>query len=307
MGAFKLLYQGKDIYPDIAVARCWVDGHAWGRLDRLTVDFGDVRNLWDTWHPVEGDEIAVEDGAARSGKMIVDSVVPMSSRYTVTAHPAPLEARQVRRCKSWERVKLSQLLSEVASRYGWTVERYGVEDHEYAYVEQDNETDLQFIDRRLTYEGASLVIYDGKLVAWSGQWLESQEPTGEIAVRPGVDYTFRDERVRAYGSCTVTDGKTSATYEAGEGRRLLKVVREHMSSIGEAERFARGILRNANRESVTMTIRTDSMLREYAAGSLVTLYAQSAASWDGPALVSSIRHDYWDNKCKIWLTKPLGY
>ena len=67
MDTFKLLYQGKDIYPDIAVARCWVDGRAWGRLDRLTVDFGDVRNLWDVWHPTEGDEIAVEDGAARSG------------------------------------------------------------------------------------------------------------------------------------------------------------------------------------------------------------------------------------------------
>ena len=304
--AFKVVYEGRDIYPDISVGRCWCDSRAWGSLDCLRIDFGDTRNLWDRWQPRAGDTIAVEDGAARTGLMYVSSVIPQSSRFSVTAYPAPQGARE-RRCKSWESVHLLQLLREVADRHGLTVDTYGVEDREYQYVEQDNESDLQFLDRRLTYEGCGLVVYDGRLVAYSGTWLESQQPAGELSVIPGVDYEFRDDTARSYGSCTVTDGTTSATWTAGDGKVLVKVVPERIGSVGEAERWAKGLLRAANREAVRMTIRTDSMLRQYAAGSLATLHASAAASWDGPAVVSAIRHDYYDSKAKVWLTRPLGY
>lgn len=305
MGGLKVIYEGRDIYPDVAVGRCWADSCAWGRLDRLTVDFGDTRNLWDSWGPKEGDRIAVEDGAARTGQMLVASVVPQSSHFTVTAYPVPREARD-RRCKSWERVKLSQLLAEAAGRHGLTWSMYGLDDYEYSYVEQDNESDLAFLDRRLTLEGASMVVYDGTLVAYSGAWAEGQETAGSLEVVPGVDYEFRDDSPRMWGSCTVTDGTTSGTFAAGDGKALVKVLPFRISSVGEAERFAKGLLREANRESVMLTVRTDSMLRQYAAGSVLDLDASSAASWSGKAFVARMRHDYFDAKCKVWLTRPLG-
>lgn len=305
--SFKVIYEGVDIYPDVSVGRCWCDGRAWGGLDALTIDFGDTRNVWDAWGPREGDTIAVEDGAARTGLMHVSSVVPQSSRMTVRAYPAPQSAREAR-CKSWERVRLTQLLREAADRHGLSYETYGLEDWEYAYVEQDNESDLAFLDRRLTYEGAGLIVHDGALVAYSGAWLEAQGAAGELSVTPGVDYEFRDDSARSYGACEVTDGTVTAAYDAGTGGKLLRrVVPERISSVAEAERWARGLLRAANREAVTMTIRTDSMLRAYAAGSLVDLSASAAASWDGPAVVSRIRHDYYDCRSKVWLTRPLGY
>lgn len=302
----KVIYQGTDIYPSISVGRCWHDERAWGSLATLTVDFGDTRNLWDRWHPVEGDTIAIEDGSARTGRMFVSSVVPQSSKFTVTAYPVPQSARE-RRCKSWERVRLYQLLGEVAERHGLTYQTYGLENFEYQYVEQDNESDLQFLDRRLTYEGAGMIVFDGRIIAYSGEWAESQATAGGIDVTPGTDYEFRDDSARAYGSCEVTDGSTSATWTAGEGKLLRQVVPERISSVGEAERWAKGLLRKANREAVQMVVRTDTMLRQYAAGSVLDLTAPSAASWDGPAMVSRIRHDFYDSRCKLWLTRPLGY
>lgn len=305
--SFKVIYEGVDIYPDVSVGRCWCDERAWGGLDALTVDFGDTRRRWDSWRPAPGDSIAVEDGAARTGRMLVSSVVPQSSRFTVTAYPAPREMRE-RRCKSWERVRLFQLVGEVAQRHGLTYETYGLENFEYAYVEQDNESDLAFLDRRLTYEGASLIVHDGALVCYSGLWAETQAVAGELSVTPGVDYEFRDDSARSAGACEVTDGTTMGTFDAGTGGRLLrKVVPERISSVGEAERWARGLLRAENREATTMVIRTDSMLRQYAAGSVLDLSASAAASWDGTAVVSRIRHDYYDTKAKVWLTRPLGY
>ena len=306
MSSLKVIYEGTDIYPDVSVGRCWHDMYAWGAIDNLTIDFGDTRNLWDEWHPSEGDEIALEDGAARTGRMYVSSVVPQSSHFTVRAYAVPQSARE-RRCKSWERVRLFQLIGEVAQRHGMGYETYGLENFEYSYVEQDNESDLQFLDRRLTYEGAALVAYDGRLVCYSGSWAESQQAEGEIVVAPGVDYEFRDDTARGYGSCTVTDGSTSATYSAGDGKLLLQVIPERLSSVGEAERFARGCLRRANREAVRLVIRTDSMLRRYAAGSVVDLDATAAHSWSGKAFVGRMRHDYYDSKAKLWLMRPLGY
>ena len=180
-GSFRVLYEGRDIYPDISVGRCWCDQRAWGGLDALTIDFGDTRNLWDRWHPEPGDEIALEDGAARTGRMLVSSVVPQSSRFTVAAYPAPREMRE-RRCKSWERVRLHQLIGEVAQRHGLSYQTYGLENFEYQYVEQDNESDLAFLDRRLTYEGASLIVHDGALVCYSGLWAEEQEVAGGVSI-----------------------------------------------------------------------------------------------------------------------------
>lgn len=304
MSSLKVIYEGRDIYPDVSVGRCWHDMYAWGAIDNVTIDFGDTRNLWDTWHPAEGDEIALEDGAARTGKMYVSTVVPQSSHFTVRAYSVPQSARE-RRCKSWERVRLFQLIGEVAGRHGMSYETYGLDNYEYQYVEQDNESDLEFLDRRLTYEGAALIAYDGKLVCYSGLWAERQEAAGELIVAPGVDYEFRDDSARSYGSCTVTDGTVTATYTAGDGKNLLQVIPERMSSIAEGERFAKGLLRKANREAVRMTIRTDSMLRQYAAGSVLDLDASAAHSWGGKAFVSRMRHDYYDARCKMWLTKPL--
>lgn len=301
----KVLYQGVDIYPDISVGRCWHDMHAWGSMDSLTVDFGDTRNVWDAWGPAEGDEIEVSDGAARTGKMFVSSVVPQSSRMTVVAYPAPPSFRE-RRCKSWESVRLMQLVSEVARNSGLEWTTYGLENYEYQYVEQDNVSDMAFLNRRLTLEGAAMVVFDGTIVCYSGQWAEEQDAAGELSIVPGVDYEFRDDTARAYGSCTVTDGTTTATWTAGDGKNLRKVLPERISSVGEAERFAKGLLREANREAVRMTVRTDSMLKGYAAGSVVNVDAISALSWSGKAFVSAMRHDYYDAKAKMWLTKPLG-
>lgn len=305
MSATKVIYEGVDIYPDVSMGRCFDDMRGWGGMDALTVDFGDTRNLWVGWNPAEGDTIRIADGAADTGDMIVSTVKPQSSRITIRAYPAPQSAR-VRRCQSWERVRLFQLLGDVAGRNGLSYETYGLDNYEYDYVEQDNETDLAFLDRRLTYEGAALVVYDGKLVAYSGTWLESQDTSDQMVVTPGVDYEFVDDSARAYGSCTVTDGSYTATYDDHDGKNLLKVISDRISSQAEAERFAKGLLRAANREETRMVIETDSMLRGYAPGTVVDLDATAARAWGGKAIVYRMRQDYYDARCKIWLARPLG-
>ena len=73
-------------------------------------------------------------------------------------------------------------------------------------------------------------------------------------------------------------------------------------------RFAKGLLRDANKNATVGTLWTGSLLRDYAAGSVVTLATEGVKSWDGTAFISRIRHDYVKTRSKLYLRKPLeGY
>ena len=70
----KIIYEGTDIYPEISVHRCYHDMYADKQSDELLLKLNDTRELWDRWSPKKGDTIAVEDGAAKTGKMFVESL-----------------------------------------------------------------------------------------------------------------------------------------------------------------------------------------------------------------------------------------
>lgn len=304
MSGMKVVYEGEDIYPHVSVGRCWHDMNAWGALDELNISFGDTRDLWDGWSPKNGDTIEVIDGAARTGKMFVRDVRPYPSSMDLRAYPVPQSMREAK-CRSWESVHLMQLARQIASEAGMELESYGVSDALYAYVEQRNESDLSFLNKRLTYEGAGMIAFDGKLVVFGGEWAESQEASKTLEITHAVDYEIEDNSTRAYGCCTVTDGATSATY-GSEGRLLKRVIDDKLTDEGEAMRFARGLLWEANRGLAQIRISTDTMLRAYAPGSVVNVDASSAPSWNGKLLVTRLRHDYFDCKSKAWLARPIG-
>lgn len=114
----KILYEGVDIYPDVSVHRCYHDMYAEKQSDELLLKLNDTRELWDSWNPKKGDTIAIEDGAAKTGKMFVESVVPESGIITLRAYSVPQSAKD-KRSKSWEKVKFLQLAQEIAGRHGF--------------------------------------------------------------------------------------------------------------------------------------------------------------------------------------------
>ena len=305
----KILYEGVDIYPDISVHRCYHDMYAEKQSDELLLKCNDTRQLWDTWGPQKGDTIAVEDGAAKTGKMFIESVVPETGIITLRAYSMPQSAKD-KRSKSWEKVKFLQLVQEVADRHGLTVETYGITDQLYDYVEQNNLSDFSFLQQRCTLEGAAFLVYDGKLVVYDEAYMEGQTPTDTVSITPANDFVYRDEGDDAYGSAEVSNGGLTGRFQspAGGDKQLRKVIQVPMSNQSEADRFAKGILRDANKEATVGTLWTGSMMRSYAPGSVVMLQTEGVKSWDGPAFISRIRHDYVKTRSKLYLRRPLeGY
>lgn len=238
----KIIYEGTDIYPEISVHRCYHDMYADKQSDELLLKLNDTRELWDRWSPKKGDTIAVEDGAAKTGKMFVESVVPESGLITLRAYSAPQSTKD-KRSKSWEKVKFLQLIQEIAGRHGLTVETYGITDQTYDYVEQNNLPDFAFLQARCTLEGAAFLVYDGKLVVYDEAYMEGQQPVDTITITPANDFEYRDEGAYAYGSAEAVNGGLTGTFSAPAGgdKVLRKILPFRMTDQAEADRFAKGL------------------------------------------------------------------
>ena len=290
--ATTVIYEGADISADVSISRAWLELNATGKADRLTITFNDKRNFWGEWRPKKGDTISVNDGTAKTGLMHVVSVRPESSLMTLGAISAPNDAVAETRWKSWQEVHFMQLATEVCGRHDLSLETYGATDHTYEYVEQRGESDLAFLAKRCAFEGYGLIVYDEKLIIYSGEYMDSQSPAGSMRLTPGDDYRILDDDFERYGSCKVTDGRTEGTFTAEEGNELSVVLADRLTDIGEAQRFARGLLRHKNRRLKHVRVKTGSFLDQYATGSLVDLDAEAAGSFSGPAFVECARFDF---------------
>lgn len=300
-----LFYNDKDITSDISIMACYHQMRAWGGMDELHVTFSDDKGIWDQWAPAAGDRIRVTDGPTDTGVMYVRRVRPMSGSYEISAYPAP-QSVWTPKARSWNQVHLLQLISQIASDNGLSFETYGVDDQLYTHVEQRNTPDIVFLNKRITLEGANMVVFNGKLIVYDGLWAESQAPADSYTLFRDVEYELKDDQMALWDGCEVTDGTTSATFRLKSGKELKKVVDLTLSSQEEAARFARGALREANREARSMVIEAKNLLTKFAAGSVMDLKVYFSSSWDGKALIYRIRNDYVRNRSKIWLTKPLG-
>ena len=129
-------------------------------------------------------------------------------------------------------------------------------------------------------------------------------------ITPANDFEYRDEGTNAYGSAEAVNGGLTGTFAAPNGgdKVLRRILPFRMTDQSEADRFAKGHLRDANKNATVGTLWTGSLLRDYAAGSVVTLATDGVKSWDGTAFISRIRHDYVKTRSKLYLRKPLeGY
>lgn len=305
----KVIYEGVDIYPKISVNRCYHDMYAEKQSDELLLKLNDTRELWDKWSPKQGDRIAIEDGAAKTGQMFIESVVPESGMVTLRAYSMPQSSKD-KRSKSWERVKFLQLVQEISDRHGLTLETYGIVDQIYDYVEQNNLSDFAFLQMRCTLEAAAFLVYDGKLVVYNEPYMESQTPIDTIRITSVNEFEYQNEATKAYGHSEINNGDLTGIFAAPSGneKTLKKILPFRLTDQAEADRFAKNILRDANKNSTIGILWSGSLLHAYAPGTVVNLTTQGVNSWDGPAFISRIRHDYVKTRSKVYFRKPLeGY
>ena len=303
-----LYYNGVDIYGDVSVNYCVHEMFAEKQADSLVLRFNDTKGVWSKWNPAEGDAIRFKEGASDTGKMFIHSMKPENGLYTIRALSMPVTGKTTK-SNSWEGVRFLQIANEIAGAHGLTFENDGCIDQVDPYLSQENETDFALFSRLCTLEGCQMLIYDGKLLAYNEAYIEAQAVAGSLEVDENGNFTYHDNRTACYGSCEVNSGSFSGSFKAlgATGSAVLRPDNIRATSNGEAARFAKGLLRNANKYGHTGQF-SKSLLTDYAAASLLMLKTPKASAWDGPVFVYKVRHDFVGNKSTIYFRDLLeGY
>lgn len=305
----KLYYNGADIYDGVSVNYCVHEMHAERQADTLVIRFNDVTGVWSKWQPAAGDTLRFTEGAADTGKMFIHSMKSENGLFTVRAMSMPLSGK-AKRSKVWEGVRFLQLGKEIAKSHGLTFKSYGCTDHLYTHLKQERETDFALFSRVCMLEGCQMLIYDGKLLAYSERYIESQPPAGTLEVTESGVFAYHDNRATCYGSCEISSGSYAGKFKAPNAPNT-NVLRPdttiQVTSNAEAARFAKGLLRNANKHGRTGQF-SRALLTGYAAASMVKLKTAKASMWDGAVFLCKVRHDYVGNKSTLYFREPLeGY
>ena len=305
----KFFYNGTDIYSDVSVNYCVHEMYAEKQADTLVIRFNDTKGVWSKWNPAAGDVVRFTEGASDTGKMFIHSMKPENGLFTIRAMSMP-RSGATKKSKSWEGVRFLQLANEIAKNHGLTFQNYGCTDQVYPYLRQENETDFALFSRLCMLEGCQMLIYDGKLLAYNEQYIEGRTPAGTLEVDANGKFSYQDNRAACYGSCEVSSGIYSGKFKA-PGTTNGAVLRPDrplpVTSNAEAARFAKGLLRNANKYGHTGQF-SKALLTGYAAASLLRLKTAKASAWDGTVFVYKVRHDFVGNKSTLYFRDLLeGY
>ena len=304
-----LYYNGTDIYNDVSVNYCVHEMFAEKQADTLVIRFNDPKGTWSKWNPATGDTLRLKEGASDTGKMFIHSMKPENGLFTLRAMSMP-KSGATKKSKSWEGVRFLQLANEIAGNHGLTFKNYGCVDQVYPHLRQNNETDFALFSRVCMLEGCQMLIYDGNLLAYNEQYIEGQTPAGALEVGENGVFTYQDNRACCYGSCEVSSGSYSGKFKAPKATNTTVLRPDKAISVtsnAEAARFAKGLLRNANKYGRTGQF-SKELLTGYAAASLLKLKTAKASAWDGTVFVYKVRHDFVGNKSTLYFRELLeGY
>lgn len=305
----KFLYNSVDIIDKVKPSTMFVNDYAGGEADELIVAFPNAK-LWATWKPKTGDTVQLIDGSFDSGILYIDNPQIQNDICRLEAVSVPLLAIKPR-TKIWRDVRLTNIISDCASRAGLSFQTYGIADYTYTAISQNSESDFAFLKRICTREGYAVKVSNNILIVFSEKYMENQ-PSGMTINKKQVApaYTFKNglnllSRVRV---CHYNVTKKQSIDQTATDTSIIggeMKINELCSDSGEALRFAYGYLRNANKNSKIGCVQLLQQT-ELAAGSVVTLEDFEGEN-NGNWFVYKVTQDAVNAKTTLYLRRPLNY
>jgi len=300
----KLYYNNVEIYKDVSMNYCVHEMNSETFADSLTVRFNDVSGMWSGWNPEQNDILRIKYDYADTGDMYIHTVVAENGIFMLRALSLPVGVRE-KKTRNWEGISFKRIVAKIAKENNLSYKLYGVTEQVYKFLTQDAETDFQFLEKLCEYESCSMMIYNKSIVVYSQPYVESR--SGE-SLQVGDNGKFHYiNNGNAYESCTVSNGKYTGSYSTGKSGAALNIVNIPAMSNGEAIRFAKGMLRKANKNALEGKI-TKSLQTQCAAGSVIELETSKASIFSRKVFISKIRNDYIRNQSDIFFRGCLeGY
>lgn len=302
----KLIYEGKDITDEVQIQSADITDNAGGMADSLEICFSDTKKLWSEWKPRKNNKVQIIQDGFDTGEMYIDELEQQRGIFIIRALSIPKEAK-TQYTKAWENVRFMEFAGEIASKYGFELQAYGIENHLYTRVDQFEMADFEFLAWRCRLEGYMIKIAGNKVVIYDERFMENTEPANTINLGTmDGNYAFKSKSTGVYGICRVTCG--SLQYEFTAANVLgptLKINDMYFDSLAEGERYSKGLLRYHNKhENIgKFTIKLDPGL---AAGNTINI--SGIGLGDGKYFCDQVVHKLVSNKTYLRVRRPLeGY
>lgn len=306
-----IIYNDTDITTNVQPLKLRLIDHAGGKPDSIAAVFADTDGRWSKWRPTKNDRIRVLQDGYDSGVMFIDHIAQRPGQIDIKALSIPQTAKTAR-TQGWENIRLLEIATEIANRYGFRLQTYNVINHLYRRVDQTEEADFAFLSARCELEGYALKINDRTLVIYDER-AEEQKPANpqkaSIRLSDMIDFEFADKSVDIYGKCVVRSQAAGGLIVAEHADRTINgptLTRSlYAADLAEAMRWARGILRSYNKHRVIGKFITE-LRPGFAAGSSVII--QDVGMFDGQYFVDSLIHDLIQGRTRFTVRRPLeGY
>lgn len=219
-------------------------------------------------------------GGGFSGTYIIDRVAHSCLPYTITVggHSADLRSEmKTRKSRHWDASSVKAIVSEIASEYGLDAKiSDAVSGHVYSWIGQQDESDLNFLERVANRHGALFTIKNGALL-----WL--QRGAGKTADGTSIPAVILGPTSIVQGSCRVSEndvdrfGKVKAFYQDRGGAKRQEVIVD-----GDPEADGEQVIREPFGSKTEAQAAADACAREMLRGLVTT----SCAIVGRPALMA---------------------
>lgn len=245
----RILYEGKDISGDVEVADMVVTDGCGEQADAIDAVFSNSENQWSGWAPKKQDMLGIVFDGYRAGTMWIDRIRQERGLVSLGAVSIPPGGR-TKRTRVWERVTLITIAAQIAALYGMTAKCIEPPTYVYERVDQIGRGDFGFLQERAALEGCSIKIQDNVLYLYADPYLEGLPAVKTIDASDFLeDPRFSDSSQNTYGMCSVAWQSFRGTFEDPDAVGPELLVGDYpVSSSGEAQRFAKNLLRGHNRK-----------------------------------------------------------
>ena len=170
-------------------------------IDDLEIELENLDYRWlKEWYPDENAQLLVgiheelenETNFLDLGTFYVDEPTFENDRLNLKCLALPLDQniRDQKNSVAWENITLKELVTQIANKHEMNAEIYA--DNEFfERLDQNQETDLAFINRVVKETGLNMKVSDDKIIIFDDEEMEKND-TLEI-------FDINDERIRSFG------------------------------------------------------------------------------------------------------------
>ena len=227
-----IVFNKVDISEDIAhsISSLNYTDNSKNAIDDLELELENMDYRWlNEWYPDENAQLLVgiyeDNGKEESfldiGTFYVDEPTFDNDKLNLKCIALPLDGniRDQKNTKAWEKITLKELVTKIANKHEMSAEIYCDNDF-FERLDQDNETDLAFLNRVSTEIGLNMKISDDKIIIFDDEKMEENE-TIEI-------FNIKDYRIRSFSlkkkNKEIYDKVEVSYYDADKKKYIKEVV-----------------------------------------------------------------------------------